>query len=152
MDRNINAPTLALWFLGDYRLRFKFEHATETKPRLATAGPDLPPDLWVLAYNESWPTTVIRGGNRKNLPARGRFWVEPGTGRVLLSELIVGEKGWDVIVTVRYAEDDRMGHLVPVAMRERFDNKRSGSRVEGEATYTRFRRFEVSVEENTPIR
>ena len=37
-------------------------------------------------------------------------------------------------------------------MREQYFNHLSGSRVEGAATYSRFRRFRVVVEESEPFR
>ena len=37
-------------------------------------------------------------------------------------------------------------------MRERYDNLQSDSRVEGTATYSRFRRFQVVVDESEPFR
>ena len=108
--------------------------------------------MWIIAYREAWPTTVIRGRGGENLPAQGRFWVEPATGRVLVSELIFEESTVEALVTVRYEADEKMGHLVPVEMRERYRNRRSGSRVDGIATYTDFRRFVVQVEEAAPLR
>ena len=45
-----------------------------------------------------------------------------------------------------------MGLLVPSVMRERYDIRRDGSRVDGEAVYARFRQFQVTVDEKlTPI-
>ena len=124
-------PTLALWFLSvDFRSLFEFAHASETKPRLATDGADLPDDTWVLAYTESPPATFFGGAG--NSPARGRFWIEPETGRILLSELAFVQGLWDAVITVRYDTDNRLGHLVPAVMRERYDNKPAGSRIEGE--------------------
>ena len=151
--RNINTPTLALLCLHPaYKPRFEFERVADTSPRLGLDGPEEAADVWVIEYKETWPTTVIRGREGRNLPARGRFWIEPATGRVLVSELNLENSGMDVTITVRYEVDKRMGHLVPIEMRERYDNRRAGSRVNGTATYTRFRRFQVQVEEVAPIR
>ena len=50
-------------------------------------------------------------------------------------------------VAVDYATERATGLLMPVAMRERYEIRRDGSRVEGEATYGRFRQFQVKVDE-----
>lgn len=153
VERNFNTPTLALLFLRDsYKPRFSFERTFETSPGLGIDTPDVTGDVWVVAYTESWPTTVIRGRGRENLPASGRFWIEAGTGRVLVSELTLNSPEIDVTVTVRYHPDARLGHLVPAEMRERYQNRTLGSRVEGTATYSHFRRFQVHVDESEPFR
>ena len=153
VERSINVPTLALLFLSPaYKPRFKFERVTETSPDLGVDRPEESADVWVIGYQEAWPFTVISGGDGRNLPAKGRFWIEPMTGRVLVSEVIFENATVDAVVTVRYAEDETVGHLVPVEMRERYGNRRNGSRVDGVATYSHFRRFVVQVEEAAPLR
>ena len=152
VERSINTPTLALLFLRPaYKPRFTFERVTDTSPGLGVDEPE-EDGVWVIAYQEAWPTTVLRAGDGGNLPAQGRFWIEPETGRVLVSELIFEDSTVDAIVTVKHALDKEMGHLVPVEMRERYGNRRRGSRVDGVASYSRFRRFRVEVEEAAPLR
>ena len=151
--RNFNTPTLALLFLRDaYKSRFEFQHGESRSPRLGLDVPEVNTDVWVVEYVESWPTTLIRGRDRENLPAIGRFWVESATGRVLVSELTLSTAEVNVTITVRYDPNERLGHLVPAEMRERYENRRQGSHVEGTATYTRFRRFQVQVLESEPFR
>ncbi len=153
VQRNFNVPTLALLFLRDaYKPRFIFERVTDDDPRLGLDLPDAAADLWVIGYTEDWPSTVIRGRERRNLPAAGRFWVEPASGRVLVSELVVENDELAAVITVRYEVDPKMGHLVPAEMRERYENHRQNSRVDGTATYTDYRRFQVQVTESEPFR
>ena len=153
VDRNINTPTLALLFLrSGYNLRSRFERVTETETRLELAAPVGAAGVSVIGYEETWPTTVIRGRDYGNLPASGRFWIEAATGRVLVSELVLDSDDLESIVTVRYAPDETLGHFVPVEMRERYRNRRTGSRVRGTATYTHFRQFRVIVDESPPFR
>ncbi len=153
VERSINVPTLALLFLHPaYKPRFKFERVTDTSPGLGVDGLEESAGVWVIGYREEWPTTVIKAGDGGDLPAQGRFWIEPATGRVLVSELLFEDSTVDALVTVKYEADERMGHLVPVEMRERYGNRRSGSRVDGVATYTHFRQFVVQVEEAAPLR
>lgn len=153
IERNFNTPTLALLFLRDaYKSRFDFARVEEGSPGLGIDVPEGPTGLWVVEYAESWPTTVIRGRDRENLPAHGRFWIEASSGRVLVSELTLRNSEVEVTITVRYHADERLGHLVPEEMRERYRNRQRGSQVDGTATYSRFRRFQVQVDESEPFR
>lgn len=153
IQRNTNTPTLALLFLRQsYKPRFEFERVRDRSPSLGVDEPDRRADVWVIAYRETWPTSVIRRRRGANLPARGRYWVEPSTGRVLVTELVLEDDDIESLVTVRYEQPDELDHLVPVEMRERYNNRRSGSRVEGTASYSRVRRFRVLVEESAPFR
>ena len=151
--RNFNVPTLALLFLEPgFRSRFAFERATDDDPQLGLDDPAARDGSLVVAYREDWPTTVIRGRGRSNMPAAGRFWIEPATGRVLASELTIEDSELRAVIAVRYAVDAALGHLVPAEMRERYENRRQGSRVDGTATYSGFRRFQVQVTESEPFR
>ena len=95
---------------------------------------------------------MIRGRDRENLPAHGRFWIESATGLVLVSELTLNNTELNVTITVQYGVDQELGHVVPIEMRERYENRRDRSQVEGTAVYTGFRRFQVQVEESEPFR
>jgi hypothetical protein len=151
--RNFNVPTLSLLFLRtSYKSHFEFKRVADASPNLGFDAPTQTAEVWVIEYKETWPTTVIRGRDRANLPARGRFWIEPTTGRVLVSELVLENSEMQATICVRYESDPKMGHLVPAEMRERYDNRQRGSRVDGTATYTDFRRFQVQVEESAPFR
>ena len=156
VQRNFNVPTLALLFLHpDNRSRFDFERTDDDEPPLGLDRPEGDGgdgEVWVVAYREDWPTTLIRGRERSNLPASGRFWIEPATGRVLATEVDVRDPEVEATIAVRYQLDDGLGHLVPAEMRERFENRRQRSRVDGTATYTGFRRFQVQVSESAPFR
>ena len=148
VERNTNTPTLALLFLGSsYKSRFAFERASDTSPELGIDEPEGAADVWVVGYAETWPVTIVRRRGGLNLPARGRYWIEAATGRVLVTELVLDHPDVDSLITVRYGADDTLGHVVPVEMRERYNNRRSRSRVDGTATYSRFRRFRVEVDE-----
>ena len=153
VDRNVNTPTLALLFLrSGYNLRSRFERTTDTGTLLELEAPPAAADAWVISYEEDWPTSLVRGRDDGNLPASGRFWIDPTTGSVLVSELILDSDDLESIITVRYAPDETLGHFVPVEMRERYRNRDTGSRIRGTATYSRFRRFQVIVDEGAPSR
>ena len=151
--RNFNVPTLALLFLHpDNRARFDFERADDDAPQLGLERPAGAGEVWVVAYREDWPTTLIRGRERVNMPASGRFWIEPAAGRVLASEVSVRDDEVRATIAVLYRLDSELDHLVPAEMRERYENRRQRSRVDGTATYTDFRRFQVQVSESEPFR
>ena len=150
--RNFNTPTYALLFLrASHKSRFTFESVRDSSPPLGLDRPESEDgaDLQVIAYRETWPTTVLRGGDGRNMPARGRFWIEGATGRVRATELVVEDESVKAVIAVRFdmiEHEDGDGRLVPVEMREQYDNRESVTRIDGTATYTGFRWFTVEVE------
>ena len=83
----------------------------------------------------------------RDMPARGRFWIEADTGRVLASEFIGEDISIRGAVDVGYDVEPSINLLVPVEMRERYDVRRDGAHIEGKATYSKFRQFQVKVDE-----
>ena len=153
IERNINTPTMALLFLSsEYKHGFDFRRGTDAATSLRIEEPGRGLGLWVVDYEETGSPTVIRGRDDQRLPVRGRYWIEPATGRVFLTEIVLDADSLEALITVRYEANDTLGHFVPVEMRERYRNRLSGSLIEGTATYTRFRRFQVLVEESAPFR
>jgi hypothetical protein len=148
VDRNVNTPLFSLRFLeADNQPRFRFE-------RTAVAARDAAPDdvrggavfraateVWVVGYREVRSRTLIRTAQRRDQPARGRFWIEPATGRVLISELVIDDRTVKATIEVSFQSKPLLDMLVPVAMRERYVGKRTGTVVEGLATYGGFRRL-----------
>jgi hypothetical protein len=111
-------------------------------------GTAKPPDsVWVIEYREVEKETLIRTTNGRDMPTRGRFWIEPSTGQVAASEMIAEDPVIKGTIDVEYQIEPAVGLLVPVEMRERYEIRRDGSRVEGTATYGRFRQFQVKVDE-----
>ena len=148
VERNINVPTVALLFLRSrYAPQVEFELTADTSPRLGLDRPEGAADLLVVQFEEGEGPTLIRGRGGRDFPAAGRFWIEPETGRVFGSELRLFDTSVDITISVVYGAVDTMGHLVPIEMRERYDIRRSRSRVEGTAMYSHFRRFQVQVDE-----
>ena len=142
VDRNVNTPLFTLRFLeAANQPRFKFKRSPDAVPGTA-ASASAPSDrvfrvsteVWVIAYDEVRSPTLIRSAQRKDQPAHGRFWIEPATGRVLVSELIVEDRRIRATIDVSFQSEPLLEMLVPVAMRERYEIKPSRSRVEGRAT------------------
>lgn len=140
--RTFNEPTLALLFLDDrYRQRFKFERRDEqTLPALATA-----PQVRVRVYRfvERDRPTVIRSSDAKDVPSQGLLWIDPDTGRLLQTSLMVADHAeLSANIVVRYGPYADFDVLVPLEMRETYTS-RTGEEVRAIATYSDFRRFEA---------
>jgi hypothetical protein len=153
VQRTINVPVLALMVLDPVnQQRFKFKRGGAAAPKLSVSLA-VGADVWVVEYAEAKPETLIRTTNNRDLPSRGRFWIEPDSGRVLTSELIAEDSFLRGTIVVSYQSDVLAGLLVPKEMRERYDVQRGAQRVDGAASYGRFRRFQVQVDESiAPIK
>jgi hypothetical protein len=147
VERNVNTPLFALRFLETAnRARFKFRRENAGTRQSAPAvdtGDDrvfrVSTEVWVIAYRESQTPTLMRSARRRNQPATGRFWIEPDTGRVLVSELTVGDRDMRATIDVSFQSEPLLDMLVPVAMRERYEGRKAKTLLEGRATYGRFR-------------
>ena len=149
IKRNLNTPVYTLLFLElANQPRFKWARTTDsslaTVPR-ASETPEafrVTTEIWVVAYDEKWPGTMIRTTDDKDFPARGRFWIDPATGRVLMSELQMQNRQIKATIDVSFQSEPLLGLLVPIEMRERYEGRFTGSFIEGHATYGRFRPLE----------
>ena len=147
IERTINTPLLALLFLqSDFQGRFRFRHdRKDTSVFTARRDPEwndtavfrVSTEMWTVAFEERGGRTVIRDTRGRNLQSRGRFWIDPASGAVLISELRIETGNVRAQVTVSYQSEPLMGFLVPVEMRESYE--RRGERIEGHAVYGKFR-------------
>lgn len=147
--RTINVPTLALRFLAlKLQARQRYEKTGEETVKGVWT--------WRIAFDEqAWPT-VIRTPEGGVVPSKGIAWVDPGTGRIVRTQLEpqLGYQDATVIVTkpegprdrskiiVTYAPDLRLGIWVPVEMEE--SHTTALARLTGKATYSNCRRFEAT--------
>ena len=149
VERNVNTPLMPLSFLNkSSQTRFKFTHAEKSQPvfgdkeqaqandlavfRVAT-------EMWTVKYEERSKNTVIKTPDGRDLPVHGRFWINPSTGAVLISELIAPGVGVYATITTSYQSEPLMGFLVPIEMRELYLTDRE--RITGSASYGRFRQI-----------
>jgi hypothetical protein len=138
--RTVNVPTFGLRFLRPRsRSRMEFQSIGEEKVGSTVS--------WVVAYRETKGPTFVATPERRDLPAHGRFWVDPDTGVVMRSEMIVGgsrRMPARVTITVTYQLEPALGFHVPIDMQERYDNPRQTGDdvVVAHATYSEFRRFD----------
>jgi hypothetical protein len=140
MRRTINNPVLGMVILeGDFQSRFQYSLGKED----ARVGKG----VWVIEYREVAKPSIVRGRSDLDLFAHGRVWVEAETGRVMKTEVLLEQPSLRARITTSFKFDDRFGIAVPYEMQEeyKFD---SGIRVNAVATYGRFRRFDVSTDEN----
>jgi hypothetical protein len=157
--RNVNTPVYPLTFLeAANQFRFKFKRTQDRRPRTEPARPApegafrVSTEVWVIAYEEKESGTMIRTDGQKDLPTRGRFWIDPATGRVLMSELVAENRRLRATIDVSYQSAPLLGLLVPIEMREWYDNLRTRSRIDAVATYGSFRQFQVNTDQTFLIK
>jgi hypothetical protein len=137
VERTINLPTLPLAFLTPaHRGRFTFELEKRDEA-----------DGTVVEFREVHTPTYISTTGNRDLPVSGRFWVDEATGAIRRTELDAVDTAVEAHIKVTYRLDDGLRLWVPIRMEERYRNRHSTAEVRGVATYSRFRKFQVSTSE-----
>lgn len=137
VQRNINLPTLAIPLLGSrYRRNFRVRIG-----RRDDAGT-------VLEFDETARPTYIATTAGRDLPIRGKFWVNDVTGAVHRTEIEAVDTGITAFIGTAYRRDDALGLLVPERMDERYRRAGDSQQILGTATYSNFRRFSVTTSED----
>ena len=146
VTRNVNTPLFALMFLEPaVRPRFRFRQVRNRVPDTLVRELEVPgafrtsTEIWIVEYDERERPTVIRDLHGKNVPAHGRFWIEPESGRVLMSEIIAENREVRGTIDVSYQSEPLRGLLLPIEMREWYEHRKTGSRIETVAHYGQFR-------------
>ncbi|MGH9330531.1 MAG: hypothetical protein ACRD09_08820 [Vicinamibacterales bacterium] len=157
-DHTVNVPPLVLdWITDSVRPRLVFSKRGEERISGVQA--------WRIGFKEISRPTLVRTPQGGDVLSEGTYWIEPGTGRVLETELVshveIGPGAGaleDVLaaatgrykvrtvrslVRVSYRPDSRLSVLVPVEMREKLEVPPYGA-AEGTAKYSNFRRFEAT--------
>ena len=111
----------------------------------------LGPTVRTVIFKEVVTPTILRWGGNVDLPAEGKLWVDEPDGRIVKTELKLGERdlrnlstvAWrpPTVITVTFGRDDELGIDVPVEMRDRYPLERD--QVRGVANYSRFRRLRL---------
>jgi hypothetical protein len=102
-----------------------------------------------IRFEERITPTILRTGSGGDLPTRGTAWVIEASGRIVRTELQIGDVGLRqraVAVSTAFKQDEALGIYVPATMQDAYLTS-SGSSVRGPAYYTRFRRFAVHTAE-----
>lgn len=134
LQRDINVPTMALMYLrgaNQSRSQFKIDGRKEIDGVSAV----------ILEFKERVTPTITRSGNA-DLPATGRFWIEPQSGRVLRTEISIADRRAGAKITVTYGAVPKLTVWVPILMSEEYTGVET---IFAKATYSNFRQFGVSV-------
>jgi hypothetical protein len=147
VTRTINIPIMALLFFetaNQSALDFKQGNAGNVKrlADLAAAG-----DIWMLEFRENGPGTMVKGANDRDIASHGRVWLDRTTGRILRTELVTQDTQLRAVVDVSYKTAPGIDVLVPGEMREVYTVRQTEARIDGRATYDKFRQFSVSTSE-----
>ena len=137
VDRNINVPTLPLQFLTPI-LRPRFAFTTAKRDDELGA---------VIEFKETGRPTYISTTGGRDLPVNGRLWVDEQTGTIRRTELHAIDTSVEAHITVTYQQEGATSLWVPTRMEERYKRARDPLEVYGTATYSRFRRFQVTTSE-----
>ena len=133
--RDLNLPTLPLWFLEPQNTRrFNFRKVGEQ----TLSGRH----VIVIEYTEVIHPTFIKTPNGEDIVASGWIWAEPTTGRVHRTILTASIAS----ITVNYASRPEVpGLWLPVTMEEQYAS--GATLITGKATYANFRQFQVQTSE-----
>jgi hypothetical protein len=140
VPRTVNMPTFALRFLRPVN-RNRFDFKKQAEERVGNAV------TWVVSYRETDSPTFSATTQGRDVAASGRFWIDPESGAVLRSEMILGgtrRLSTRATVTVTYGLEPGLGFRVPIEMREKYDNprKKREDTIVAVATYSNFRPFD----------
>jgi hypothetical protein len=133
VTRNINSPTAALIFLQSpyvESIKWSFDsNATRNDRR-----------VWVLRFAQDRPPYAVRETEGRPVRADGRMWIEPGSGRILETELNLRARDLTSRVDTQYGPMSGAAVFVPIRMDDAYEMP-SRERVSGVATYTNHRLF-----------
>ena len=145
--RTLNLPMAALMYLrNENQSRSRFRRVS-----LDSIGGHR---VLIVRFEETAEPRLI--GSADNAPARGSFWIEQETGRVLRTRLEInsrrGTTNIQAIIDVDYGEAPEVGLWLPRQMEENYNFSdgmgRMLANIFGRAIYTNVRKFRVDIEEN----
>ncbi len=150
--RNVNTPLFTLRVLeASEQRRFRFQKSRDARPAAAVGDRSdafvfrASTEVWALEFREVERPTIIRDVRGRSVAAHGRVWIEPETGRVLMTELTTSDHGVGATIDVSFQSEPVLGMLVPIEMREHYERGRDV--VDARASYGRFRQFQVNVDQ-----
>jgi hypothetical protein len=148
--RTVNEPTLPLAFLlppNQRRFDFKLEGRQGLVGHAAA----------VLSFRERQRPTLVSTRDGHDLPARGRFWLDPATGVVLGCEaLFRWGTGETARIEIDYQPEAGLDIWVPTEMREVYGSFAGDvacpNALKATARYTSYHRFSVETQETIHYR
>ena len=132
--RTVNTPIAGLTYLGS-RFASSTTWTLAVDQRLGNAR------VWTLTFDQNKAPFVVQEVGKKPLESSGRIWLEPETGRILRTELVVHVLGRPRVIT-DFVFVQGVDTWAPVRMEERFEN--DYERIAGLATYTKHRAFRTA--------
>ena len=153
IERTVNEPTLPLAFLQPgNQARFEFRKGGREEVAGHTSV--------IVSFREKQrPTLVGTLYDRAsaNLPAKGRFWIDPENGLVLRCEVLFRmPKGSLARLEIDYRPETGLDIWVPAEMREYYGSNAPDevcpAGVQARARYAAFRRFSVETQETIHYR
>jgi len=156
IERTINLPVLAMSVL-DRRMQpnfqFRMNDAAEDVKLPKSTAFALRPGAVIVGFEETQVRTMIATPQGKNLRSHGRFWFRSPDAEVLMTELGVDDFSLSATIHVAYDKRPGLNVAVPIEMHELYENHLNATKIEGTATYSNFREFNVKVDEEiAPIR
>lgn len=147
--RTINIPIMALLFLEQVnQVSIEFKHKPDANTKRFSDLAD-PAHVWLIEFKEVGEKTMVKGRNNRFTPSHGRMWIDSRDGRVLRTELITDDVDLRAQIEVTYRAEEGLSLLVPGEMREFYNLRGGDARIDGRATYAKFRQFKVSTAEET---
>ncbi len=146
VQRNVNAPTVALLFLlPENQARLVFERrGSKTIAGFLTLE---------VTFQERTRPTLVQDRWQEDVPASGSFWIDPTRGTVLRTQIEYDitreerpgreERSANEVVLTRYRRESGLDIFVPDTMQEWY-RSRAGNRLDGKARYLKYRRFQVT--------
>ena len=150
VERNVNVPLLPLKFLRSENLeRFRFKLLGRENVGGVSAVR--------MSYDEHARPTLVELNKVNNLPARGWFLIDAASGAVIASRMEFELSAGSIELEVRYARDATLGMWLPAEMTEvHWADAPNGVQsrtmsVDARATYSKFRRFQVTTDAQVRI-
>jgi hypothetical protein len=136
----INNPLMVLALMQEENhSRFRFT--------LGNIEKSLGPDVRVVQFQEYQAPSLLKVNGSADVFTNGLLWVEQATGRVLKTQLNLGRRGSGIEIVATFRADPDLQIDVPVSLKEWYPDGFGGD-ITGEATYSRFRRFQVATQED----
>jgi hypothetical protein len=146
--RTLNIPTVTLSFMRrPDQWRFEFKRATDEKVNGRPCR--------VLSFKEKARPTLIGTTGGTEIPIEGRIWLDASSGQVVRTELRF-DRGSEKrsFIRVDFGPLTQTDVLVPTVMWEWYEGANQEGRIGGDktlvqcvATYSNYRRFQVSTRE-----
>ena len=112
-----------------------------------------------VAFREIAKPTLVRLDRSQDIAAAGWFLIDPSSGAIVGTtlQLVFPSNGASIEFTVRYERDANLGLWVPAEMTEVYSTSRGTNTeknlvLDARAEYSRFRRFQVTLETDTKVK